>query len=121
MLLKYYNDLAYLRQLAAVISFHDSEYFDPPPILRERGGSLRKRKLIVLINFYCFLSQEEINVCRTEFRYQLPSKSSPDSFNGPALTGKRIDQQNQRWNYTYFLGTISLDVTHPANSIFGFA
>jgi len=51
MLLRYYNVLDYLGQLAAVISFHDSEYFDPPPILRERGGSLRKRNNLVLVHF----------------------------------------------------------------------
>jgi len=27
---------------------------------------------LVHYDIYCFLSQEEINVCRTEFRIQLP-------------------------------------------------
>ncbi len=48
---------------------------------------MKKRNSMVLVMFIVSISQEEINVSSTAFRYQLPL-AWPASFNGPALLEK---------------------------------
>ncbi len=47
-------------------------YFDPPPKLIKEVRLEEKKQYWFILMFIVSISREEINVCRTAFRYQLP-------------------------------------------------